>query len=81
MTSYIEFDEAYHLFLSYSTNGRTGVKDTNKKKHFKELLLHPKFGLCVQIITINEKQFVVLRSDDVDLEDFFLQISESATGM
>ena len=69
VTSYIEFDEAYHLFLSYSTNGHTGVKDSNKKKH------------CVQIITINEKQFVVLRSDDVDLKDFFLHISESATGM
>ncbi|CAB4016395.1 Hypothetical predicted protein [Paramuricea clavata] len=50
VASYIEFEEAYHLFLGYCTFGSTNIKDTDKKKHFKEMLLHPNYGLCVYLV-------------------------------
>ena len=41
------------------------------------MLLHPNFGFCVYIVTLKGKEFVIFRSDDVDLENFFLHLSES----
>ena len=82
VASYIEFEEAYHLFLGYCTFGSTNIKDTDKKKHFKEMLLHPNYGLCVYLVdTLKGNLFVILRSDDVDLEDFYLHLYESGIDM
>ena len=36
-----------------------------KKKRFRELICHPKYGLCVYIVM---DKFILLRSDDIDLE-------------
>ncbi len=71
----MDFDEAYYLYLSYCTYGEASVKDCDQKKRFKELLLHPEFGLCVYIVSLKEKQYIVLRADEIDLDDFFLDLS------
>ena len=39
----------------------------HEKKRFKELTCHPQYGLCVYVIM---DKFVVLRSDDIDMEEF-----------
>eukprot|EP00794_Sanderia_malayensis_P001530 gene1530-1693_t len=72
VNSFMDFDEAFQLYLAYCTDGSKYMNDGDHKKRFKELLLHPNFGLCVYVATFfNEKQFVVLRPDGFDLEDFF----------
>lgn len=73
--SYMDFDEAYHLYLSYCTYGEASVKDCDQKKRFKELLLHPEFGLCVYIVSLKGKKYIILRADETDLDDFFLHLS------
>ena len=42
-----------------------GVK--HEKKRFRELTCHPRYGFCVYILM---DKFILLRSDDIDLEFF-----------
>ena len=73
--SYMKYEDALALFLAYnpeSTPLHTRLK--TERKHFKELLCHPKFGLCVYIVL---EQFIVLKSDETDLEKFFYDFLKS----
>ena len=49
--SYLEFDEAHTLFLSYHPLKTLGhVTDHHSRKVFKDLLCYPKNGLPVYIV-------------------------------
>ena len=47
------------------------LSSKDERKRFKELLCHPRYGLCIYI-TENQcnKKFIVLRPDEFDLELF-----------
>ncbi len=70
--SFMPFDEAHALFLSFNPD-RTAesLKDHHLKKFFREILCHPKHGLPVYVIG---NQYVLLRSQDVDLEVFIEEL-------
>ena len=72
--SYLPLLEAFSLYLSFASNGSVFVNDKDYKKRFRELVLHPEFGLCAYIIKFRGKEFIVLRPDNFDLEDFFFEI-------
>ena len=76
IVSYIDFEEAFNLYKSYSSlpHGGVNIKTRDQRKRFKELLLHPEFGLCVYVISFKSNQWIVLRPDDLDLEEFFLEL-------
>ena len=80
--SYITFDEAFGLYLAYSEKKTLLTLDIkHEKKRFRELICHPKYGLFVYIVM---DKFILLRSDDIDLEffmeDFYKQFTfESST--
>ena len=65
-------DEGFSLFASY--NLKSSIKQPNSKderKRFKELLCHPRYGLCIYITENHcNKKFIVLRPDEFDLELF-----------
>ena len=42
--------------------------DRHEKKHFTELVLHLKYGLCVNIVKGKQKEYLVLRPDNFNLE-------------
>ena len=66
--SYLEFDEAHTLFLSYHLLKTLGhVTDHHSRKVFKDLLCHPKNGLPVYIVA---NKFIILKSRETDLELF-----------
>ena len=50
--SFMTLTESYQIFFgfSYEKNITMLVNDRYIKKHFIELLLHPKYGLCVYIV-------------------------------
>ncbi len=67
--SFMHLDEAYSLFRGYNRDGMYGDCNTkNARKPFKQLLVHPKYGLSVYIIG---DKFIVLKSNEADLELFF----------
>ena len=66
--SFMDFNEALALFFSKDTSS-LDLGQRHKRKRFKELLCHSKYGLCVYVVM---EKFIVLRADDVDLE-FFLK--------
>ncbi len=67
--SFMHLDEAYSLFRGYNRDGMYEDCNTkNARKRFKELLVHPKYGLSVYIIG---DKFIVLKSNEADLELFF----------
>ena len=73
--SYIKFDEAFALFLSFHPDlTAESLKDKNRQKVFKELLCHPIHGLPVYVIS---SKYILLRSSDVDLELFIEDIMSS----
>ena len=66
--SYVTEEEAFALFLSCNT--RSSNHDLTRgdlRQNFRELLCHPKYGLCVYVVV---GHYVVLRPDHVDLELF-----------
>lgn len=66
--SYMDFEEAFAMFLSFHPSKTTGsLKNHEEKKAFKELLCHPNYGLAVYIIL---NKFIVLKSSETDLEYF-----------
>ena len=73
--SSMDFNETFALFLSYSKDTSSlDLGQRHKRKRFKELLCHPKYGLCVYVVM---KKFIVLRADDVDLEFLFEELTKS----
>lgn len=71
--SYMSFDEAYDIYLAYQhpARGKFMQSDRHEKKHFTELVLHPKYGLCVNIVKVKQKEYIVLRPDNFNLEAFY----------
>ena len=73
--SFMNFNEAFALSLSYSKDKSSlDLGQRHKRNRFKELLCHPKYGLCVYVVM---EKFIVLRADDVDLEFFFEELTKS----
>ena len=75
----MQFDEAYELFLGFQLGTSVEKSTTSDRKRFKELLCHPEHGLCVYIAEFPEqgKIFLVLRPDDVDLEQFLQAVVDT----
>ena len=71
--SYMSFDEAYDIYLANQHPGRGKFmqSDRHEKKHFTELVLHPRYGLCVNIVKAKQKEHLVLRPDNFNLEAFY----------
>ncbi len=67
--SYIEFNEAFALFLSYNTTATTAMlSNRGQRKMFIDLICHPNYGIPVYVV---KKQYLLLKSNDVDLDLFF----------
>ena len=67
--SYMEFEDALGLYLAYNSDTTPfHIKLKTERKRFKEMLCHPKYGLCVYILM---DKYVVLKADDTDMELFF----------
>ena len=74
-SSYMKYEDALALFLAYNPDSTPlHMRLKTERKHFKELLCHLKFGLCVYIVL---EQFIVLKSDETDLEEFFYDFLKS----
>ena len=72
----MNFDEALALFLSYRSNAQKSMlTDWYQKKRFINLLYPAKNGLPVYL---EQNQYVVLRSADVDLDLFLEEISQKS---
>ena len=56
--SYLPFLEAFSLYFSFASNGLVFFNDKDYKKKFRELVLHPEFGLCAYIIKYRGKNFI-----------------------
>ena len=66
--TYMDFTEAFELYMAYSdTKSTLALEMKHEKKRFKELICHTQYGLCFYVIM---DKFVVLRSDDIDMEEF-----------
>ena len=71
----MKYEDALALFLAYNPDSTPlHMRLKTERKHFKELLCHPKFGLCVYIVL---EQFIVFKSDETDLEEFFYDFLKS----
>ena len=67
--SYMEFENALGLYLAYNSDTTPfHIRLKTERKRFKEMLCHPKYGLCVYILM---DKYVVLKADDTDMELFF----------
>ena len=77
--SYLKFGEAFALYLSYDKNSTSiTLKSPHYRKRFRELVCHPIYGFCVYIVTChNGEEYILLKSDDVDLEYFFEQMQST----
>ena len=76
--SYIKFNEAYDIYLAFSGLSEQAdilKKDKDRKKQFRDMLLHPLHGLCVYIVKRYESDYVILRPDDVDISYVLNQLA------
>ena len=81
VVSYILFKDALELFLGYCSSY---IPDTELREHrlrFRDTLLNKDYGLRVNIIRINsDAEYIVLRSDNFDLEQFCSEITGMRAG-
>ena len=64
---FMTFDEGFALYLGYTVNSvETDLLDRDKKKRFKELLCHEKYGLSVYIVN----GFIVIQPNNFDFHYF-----------
>eukprot|EP00794_Sanderia_malayensis_P002367 gene2368-2728_t len=64
---FMTLDEGFALYLGYTAHSvKTDLLDRDKKKRFKELLCHEKYGLGIYIIN----GFIVIRPNNFDLHFF-----------
>ena len=75
----VSISEAFDhsLFLAFSpSKSHLALQQKRERKHFKEFICHPRYGLCVYVVG---ELFVVLKPDNIDIENFtealILQIS------
>ena len=62
------FDDAFSLFLAFSpSKSHLALQQKYERKHFKEFICHPRYGLCVYVVG---ELFVVLKPDNIDIENF-----------
>ena len=55
--SFLTFDEAFSLFLAFSpSKSHLALQQKHERKHSKEFICHPRYGLCVYVV---EELFVV----------------------
>lgn len=73
--SYLNFDRALEIFLSYSAAAVVPeqLKNSDTRKHFREFICSERYGLCVYVY----KNTILLRPDDVDLDHFLTFIHEN----
>ena len=74
-SSFMTFTESYQIFLgfSYEQNITMLVNDRHIKKHFRELLLHAKYRLCVYIVKDLQTENILMRLTPVIVKDFLLK--------
>ena len=78
VSSFIEFEDAFQIFLGFK-DPEVQYDIKSERRHFKELLCHPRHGLCIDVVTRpkpttdNRKnvKYIVLRPDNFHLELFY----------
>lgn len=69
---YLPFELAFDIYADFVyTSNREYVALEQQKNQFREDLLHPEHGLCVYIFKCQERVFVILQSDQVELSGLF----------
>ena len=63
------------IYLGYSDVVTPDFSDKEERERFKYALLHPDYGLSVYITMIDQVQYIVLRSSEVDLQVFLDEIT------
>ena len=70
---YLSFDDAFDFYLGYQTGFIPGSAMRDDKTRFRDAILHPVYGLRVHVLTnpSDEKRYVVLTPDNIDLDCFY----------
>lgn len=70
-TSYIDFYDAFEIYMGY-INENAAYDKEYWRKDFQDSVLHPEYGLCVNILCLdNGQKYIVLKCDSVDLTKFY----------
>ena len=69
----MSFDETYDIYSAchHPARGKFIQLDRHEKNQFKGLVLHPKYGLCVNIVKAKQKECIVICLDNFNLETFY----------
>ena len=71
---YIDFDIAYELYCGHQEH-------FVDNKDFRDILLHPDYGLCVHIVNFLElnKRYIIVRTQTLDLPNFIVELNTMIT--
>ena len=73
VSSFIEFEDVFQIFLGFK-DPEVQYDIKSERRHFKELLCHPRHELCINIVTkpttnnCKNAKYIVLRPDHFHLE-------------
>ncbi|XP_032235410.2 uncharacterized protein LOC5510379 [Nematostella vectensis] len=71
---YIDFDTAYELYCGHQENAV-------EKKDFRDILLHPDYGLHVHIVNFLEynRRYIILKTSELDVPNFVAELLTMVT--
>ena len=79
-TAYMVFQDAYEIYLSFSKNANLVDAKTDRilKTSFKDLILHPDYGLCIYIVHMCGERYICLQPDNANISCIFDALAEKA---
>ena len=67
---FLSFEDAYGFYLGL-------IECTPEETNFRDHLLHKDHGLCVIVIEILGKCYILLQNEETSLENFFVRIGQA----
>jgi len=66
---FISFQDAYGLYCGF-------FESSPEEVNFRDHLLHQDHGLCVIVTMVLGKRFIILKNEEVSIEDIFLELEK-----
>lgn len=74
---FMDFDIAFELYCAHQER-------FVDKKEFRDTLLHPEYGLCVNLVNFihnNQRRYIILKSRDVDVPLLLSQLDQESSNV
>ena len=72
----LTFEEAFELYIDHTISNQDGHREDTLKSQFILDLFNDRYGIRYVLLSIGEKQFILLDNDEMNMPSLLNQIAE-----